>query len=66
MDPFTGYIRDQEGKIQVKEDECLSTEKIVTMNWLTDTVIGKIPAIEELREDVKSLVQLEGLTVMED
>ncbi len=66
MDPFTGYIRDQEGKIQVQEDECLSTEKIVTMNWLTDTVIGKIPAIDELREDVQSLVQLEGLTVMED
>lgn len=36
--PFTGPIWDAEGKLQVEEDEILSAESILNMDWFADNV----------------------------
>lgn len=44
----------------------LAPEEITTMNWLTDNVVGHIPAYEDLTEEAKSLVFLQGQTIYEN
>lgn len=59
--PFQGIIYDQEGKAHGKEGGILDTEEIITMNWLHENVIGRIPATEELTEKAQELVELQGV-----
>ena len=30
------------------------------MNWLADNIIGTIPSLEDLREEARTVVKLEG------
>ncbi|WP_024346473.1 BMP family ABC transporter substrate-binding protein [Lacrimispora indolis] len=64
--PFEGIIYSQDGKIQCKENASLTPEEITTMNWLTDNVVGQIPAFDELTEEARSLVRLQGQTIYEN
>ncbi len=36
------------------------------MNWLTENVVGQIPAFDELTEEARSLVRLQGQTIYEN
>ncbi|WP_077610662.1 BMP family ABC transporter substrate-binding protein [Clostridium sp. Marseille-P2415] len=63
--PFVGTIYSQDGRIQCEEEMSLTPEEITTMNWLTDNVMGQIPAFDELTEEAKSLVRLQGQTIYE-
>ncbi len=41
--PFTGPIKTNEGKEAVKAGETLPDDKLVTMNYYVDGVVGKVP-----------------------
>lgn len=59
--PFDGVIRSQDGTVQSEEGESMTPKEIVTMNWLAENVVGRIPYFEELAEDAQSLVRLQGV-----
>lgn len=59
--PFSGPLTDQEGNIRCKENDFLSPEEIMTMDWLVDNVVGSIPVIDELKDSAKPVVQLRGV-----
>lgn len=63
--PFVGTIYSQDGRIQCEEEMSLTPEEITTMNWLTENVVGQIPAFDELTEEARSLVRLQGQTIYE-
>ncbi|MBD5552546.1 MAG: BMP family ABC transporter substrate-binding protein [Lachnospiraceae bacterium] len=59
--PFDGLIYSQDGIIRCKEGESLQPEDILTMNWLAENVVGKIPEFEELTEEAQMLSGLQGI-----
>lgn len=59
--PFDGIIRSQDGTVQSEEGESLTPKEIVTMNWLAENVVGRIPDFEELSKEAQSLVHLQGV-----
>lgn len=61
FNPFQGPIWDNEGKLQCKDKEILSPERIITMDWLAENVKGRIPALDELTEEAKPVVRLQGV-----
>ncbi len=63
--PFCGPICSQSGALQCKKGENLEADKIITMDWLADNVIGRIPEADELTEEAKELVEFQGIKVDE-
>ncbi len=57
--PFDGLIYSQNGVIQCQEGRSLSPEEIITMDWLAENVIGRIPDFEELNDEAQGLVMLQ-------
>lgn len=39
----------------------ITAEEIVTMDWLADNIIGSIPTMDELVEDARPIVQVQGV-----
>ncbi len=64
--PFDGPIYAQEGVLRCKEGESLSPDEIITMDWLVENVMGKIPELEELTEEAQALMQLQGIKADEN
>lgn len=64
--PFVGTIYSQDGRIQCEEGMSLTPEEITTMNWLTENVAGQIPSFDELTDEARSLVRLQGQTIYEN
>jgi len=59
--PFAGPISDQQGCLRVEKNVELSLQDIIDMDYLTDNVIGRIPAIDELTPVAQTLVSLQGV-----
>ncbi|MBQ7915421.1 MAG: BMP family ABC transporter substrate-binding protein [Firmicutes bacterium] len=51
---FEGVIHNQDGEVMVPEGRILETEKIVTMDWLVENVVGRIPGIDEVTAEAAS------------
>ena len=63
--PFEGALHSQDGIIRAKAGEVLTSEEIITMDWLNDNVIGSIPALKEINDSVKKTVKISGVKEME-
>ncbi len=63
--PFGGPIYSQSGVLQCEKGKSLGADEIITMDWLAENVIGKIPELEELTEDARALVEFQGIKVDE-
>lgn len=63
--PFDGLIYSQNGIVQCEEGSSLGAEEIVTMDWLAENVLGRIPEFEELTEEAQALLQLQGIKIDE-
>lgn len=63
--PFVGTIYAQDGSVICGEWESLPPEKIITMSWLAENVVGRLPEYDELTEEAQSLVKLQGQTIYE-
>ena len=59
--PFDGPIRRQDGSSQGEAGKRLSAEEIITMNFLAENVIGRIPKAEELSEEGQMLMEIMGI-----
>ena len=55
--PFDGYIKDQNGLLRAQEDGYISTNDIVTMDWLLDNIVGEIPSAETLTKAAQNLIK---------
>lgn len=63
--PFAGEIRSQNGCVRCQAGETLDSDEIITMDWLAENVIGRIPEFEELTEEAQALFQLQGVKIDE-
>ncbi len=46
---------------ELKPFSDITAEEIITMDWLADNVIGEIPTMDDLAEDARQLVQVQGV-----
>jgi len=58
--PFQGRLTAQGGRV-VREAGALSPEEIVKMDWLSENVVGDIPAAAELTGEAQKLIRLQGV-----
>ena len=61
FNPFTGPLYSQEGSVIAKDYDTLSPEKIIKMDWLAENVVGAIPSLDDLTDEAKPIVLLQGV-----
>lgn len=61
FDPFFGHLHSQDGPVKKSMPNNITSEEIVTMDWLADNIIGSIPTMNELVDDAKPVVQIQGV-----
>lgn len=59
--PFAGILYSQDGMVQGDPAKTLSAKEVLTMDWLSDNVLGSIPSPVELKETAKPVVNQQGL-----
>ena len=59
--PFTGMLYSQDGIVQSDASSTLSPHQVLTMDWLADNIIGRIPETEELNESAQILSAFLGV-----
>lgn len=64
--PFDGDTYSRDGIRRCGENQKLTPEEIVTMNWLVENVRGSVPELEELTEEARDLVRLQGIKLEEN
>ena len=62
---FCGPLYAQGGALQCEKGKNLEPDEIITMDWLAENVIGKIPELDELTEEAQALVKFQGIKVDE-
>lgn len=60
-DPFHGPFRLQDGRVMAGDNQGISLEQVIGMDWLVDNVVGAIPAYEELDDAAKATVGIVGV-----
>lgn len=61
FNPFSGVLYSQTGVIQPSEHATLEPEDIIKMDWLAENIIGSIPTLDELKDEAKPIVMIQGL-----
>ena len=61
LDPFRRVMSDQEGIVRNDGNRWLSPSEILHMDWLSDTVEGKIPQFDEIFPMAQPTVRLLGV-----
>ena len=61
FNPFSGILLSQTGIVQDDPNRSLLPEAIMTMDWLSENVIGSIPEKEELKEQAEPVIQQQGI-----
>lgn len=51
--PFDGPLYAQGGVLQCEKGSSLGPDEIITMDWLAENVVGKIPKLDELTEEAR-------------
>ncbi len=64
--PFSGEIASQDGTVHSSDENGITPKEIVMMDWLVDNIKGKIPTIEELKENAKPVVRAQGVSKAKD
>ena len=54
VEPFRGPLFNQEGKEIIGDQQTLSLEQIINMDWLVENVVGRIPLYDELDDTGKA------------
>ena len=66
FEPFSDELYDQNRHLQNKKGHEMSPEDIITMDWLLDNVVGRVPEYEELDDNSKMLVINQGIIDVND
>jgi hypothetical protein len=61
FNPFSGALYSQTGMVQDEGAGSLSPEEVMGMDWLEESIIGRIPMMEELTEQAKPVILQQGL-----
>ncbi len=61
FNPFSGVLYSQDGVINRREDDVMKPEEIVSMKWLAENVVGRIPDMEELKEEAAPIMTQSGI-----
>lgn len=61
LHPFSGKIYAQDGSLKNKAGNKMTPYEIMTMDWLADNVLGSIPHIDDLTDDAKKVVEIQGV-----
>lgn len=61
FNPFSGVIYSQDKTIRNGQDQTLSPNDIITMDWLSDNIIGEIPVLDKLKEQAKPVAMQQGI-----
>jgi basic membrane lipoprotein Med (substrate-binding protein (PBP1-ABC) superfamily) len=64
--PFHGKLYSQNGVVHDDEDGEMGPEEIMKMNWLCENVVGSIPDLEDLVDDARDVVTLQGVNTPEN
>lgn len=59
-------LKDQYGNIKVEEGKLIDPEHIITMDWLLDNVVGRLPQYDELTDNAKLKMALQGVVKEEE
>lgn len=59
--PFEGLLVSQDGAVRCDAQSQLSPAEVIAMDWLMDNVVGSFPKKEELREETRPLVEMQGI-----
>lgn len=59
--PFTGPIKDIDGKIVCEKDSFLRAKDIAKIDWLIEGVEGSIPSVKDLKGDIGSFIASQGV-----
>ena len=59
--PFSGELWAQDGTVINEPDRIVLPREIITMDWLMDNVVGKIPSISDLTEEAQAVVKMQGV-----
>lgn len=63
FEPFSGILTAQKGlEITHEETTKISPRDIMTMDWLLENVDGRIPQMDELQEEAREVVMVQGVT----
>ena len=60
FNPFRDRFKKQDGSYAGRADAALTPEEIITMDYLADGIIGSIPDSQELTDDAREKVELQG------
>lgn len=61
VEPFMGPLFNQDKKQVIGEEQSLTFEQIISMDWLVENVVGSLPAYEELDEMGKATADVVGV-----
>lgn len=61
FNPFSGIMFSQDGIVQENSSETLTPEQIITMDWLSENIIGSIPSQDDLDEPARNLTAIQGV-----
>ena len=64
--PFQGSLPQQGGTVLGEKGSVLSSEQIITMDWLAENVIGQIPRMSDLTREARTMVALQSSFSVED
>lgn len=59
--PFSGVINTKDGTVLPEIPEGMMAEEIITMDWLVDNVVGFIPTMDDMEEDARPIIQIQGV-----
>lgn len=59
--PFSGRMLDQAGVLRNEEGSVMQEAQIGSMDWLLDNVHGSFPAYEEMTDEARQIVRLQGI-----
>ncbi len=59
--PFSGMIKDQDGHVRHDSERPMSPEEIIKMDWLIEGIEGYIPSPEELTDEARQIVDVQGV-----
>ena len=61
MNPFDGELRSQTGLVRKADDEPLSSMDVITMDWLSENIVGEIPSKDALTAEAREAVNISGV-----
>lgn len=61
FNPFSGIMYSQNGVVKGQSSDALTSEEIITMDWLAQNIVGSIPSKDDLDEPARDLTAVQGV-----